>query len=539
MSVDIRKRSPTRSTRVFNNQIQNEGDDKIKINIINNLKKNNFDIDDYKIIIYETGIPGPPGPPGIKGDQGPRGDSIIGPAGIRGEKGDKGDRGDPGIPGQQGIRGLTGDKGPRGYDGPTGPKGPQGPEGVQGQEGPQGIPGISSNSGVNNYENYKPVIYKANTLYVDLIYGDDNTAVREDSSRPYKDINEAIRNSCKGDCIVVHPGKYGIVKLKPNVWIEAAHGLVIFDQVINIDEKQWTERSFSCLKGINIHSNDRSPIKFKNGNLNLYDCSIIAKYDSTTNEDAKGLEIESSKIILQNSYLCIESSGNNELITPFFVTGNQKTDILMDGGTIDVHRNGDYSKIFFVYNISKSTNIVISRVKIDVDANDTNIVEQQYDQNSDDSETNMDFNGSVASVKRNNNVSDVPMKSVIRKGQVSYNPNKTAMPTKIEQKEYNNINIVHVVKTNANISPDDKLVIANTNENITLTLPMLTGSDLEQSEGRMSTHIITFKSISDYGVIVIKAANGNKIDDLSDNVTCTKSNPITLCSIGKCWIKLN
>lgn len=92
---------------------------------------------------------------------------------------------------QQGPTGPTGLIGPIGAIGRDGPTGPTGPTGPQGEQGPQGLP---------------PPI--GNTLTVDSIHGDDNTALLSPYMIPFKTIQSALNAAVSGQNVIVRAGVY-------------------------------------------------------------------------------------------------------------------------------------------------------------------------------------------------------------------------------------------------------------------------------------------------------------------------------------------
>jgi hypothetical protein len=511
--------------------------DPTKNGIIKHLKNGDFNIDNFKIIVYETGPPGPTGSAGPKGDTGRPGDvGPQGPAGRQGPQGPPGVQGEMGLQGIQGTRGPQGDKGDKGNPGPQGPRGPPGPEGPQGIEGPQG-PSIQPYH--HHQETVKTSSKHKNCIFVDQKYGDDETAESENQALPFATIEEAIKVSKTGDCIVVAPGNYGILNIKPDLWIESRYGLVIFDQIRSSEKQNWPKNSACHLKNISIRSYDKSPIISNKGFLVCTDCAIIANYSENTNNDAYSLEVDSCKLQLNNCNTILNVSGNNKIISPLFVKGNDKTEVLIDNGSIDVKRNGNDSQIYVVYNLSKSLKVNISRVKIDVDANDTNTIENDY--HPDVSDVDADFSGNTTSVKRGNNISEIPMKSFKRddKGGMSYRNTENVKEEKfVPQIKSSGINSLNVVTKSCSITLNDKIIIINSDDNLVITLPELRGPKTERCEGNLGTEIITFKVLKQVCSVTLKTSGENRINIYDKSLTISADKTVQLCTLGCDWICL-
>jgi hypothetical protein len=150
---------------------------------------------------------GPTGPQGIQGVTGPTGPrGFTGPQGIQGVTGPQGIQGPTGPTGPQGIQGVTG---PQGIQGPTGPTGPQG---IQGVTGPQGIQGPTGPTGPQGIQGINGSGILGNVLLVDIVNGDDGTAVP--GILPFRSIEGAITqiNSAglTGQTVWVLPGTYDL-----------------------------------------------------------------------------------------------------------------------------------------------------------------------------------------------------------------------------------------------------------------------------------------------------------------------------------------
>lgn len=511
-------------------------DEKTKQSIVHNLKEGKFDIFENKIIILETGPAGPQGPPGQKGDTGPRGDSIPGPPGIRGEKGDPGPRGDT-VVGPPGPRGVPGDKGDRGHQGPPGPKGPQGDEGPQGKEGPPGP--VGNGYGAEGYRHSN--MRHKNIIFVDQHNGNDETGSPEDESLPFSTVNEAIKSAKQGDTIVVAPGVYGIVNLKPDLWIQPKWGIVIFNQVRIDNTYKWSKGSMTHIKDICIKNHDRSAVLISKGFLTLSNCGIISKYNADTVIDGYCIEVDSSKLQLNNCNVLLEANGNNPIISPFYIKGNEKVEVLVDGGSIDVKRDGNESNIYVVYNLSKSLKVNVTRVNINIDANETNSVQSQYHPES-ALEIDTDFNGTTTSVKRNNNISEMKMDSFMKnESGTSYRSRPTlSEPVGLsnEIKVRDELDSLLVVKKSTSITLKNRIVVVNSEDDVTITLPELSGSKIDKSEGAYRTDTVIFKVLKAACTVTLKTSGDNRIDIYDKSIAVTKESPVTLCTIGSEWIKI-
>lgn len=75
-------------------------------------------------------------------------------------------------------------------------------DGADGVDGAPGTPGEQGEPGINANSNY------GNTLFVDQIYGDDLTALRERFDLPYRNIQTAIGVAQAGDTVWVRTGTY-------------------------------------------------------------------------------------------------------------------------------------------------------------------------------------------------------------------------------------------------------------------------------------------------------------------------------------------
>jgi hypothetical protein len=512
--------------------------DPVKNNIVKHLRNNDFSIDNYKIIVYETGPPGAMGPIGPKGDPGRPGDiGPQGPPGRQGPQGVPGIQGEIGLPGVQGSRGVPGDKGDKGNPGQQGPRGPPGTEGLQGPEGPSGP--IGQQQHYHPQEIVKTSLKHKNTIFVDQKFGSDEDGVSEDEAHPFASIDEAIKVSKAGDCIIVAPGNYGILNVKPDLWIESRYGLAIFDQVRTSDKQNWQKNSACHLKNINIRSFDKAPIIMNKGFLICTDCAILANYTENTVNDAYSLEVDSCKLQLNNCNIVLTSNGNNSIISPLYVKGNDKAEILIDNGTIDVKRNGNDSNIYIVYNLSKSLKVIISRVKIEVDANDTNTIEDQY--HPDVSDVDADFSNNMTSVRRNNNISEMPTKSFKRNEAGTSYRNNGINQVKVENKESvksSGINSLNVITKNCNITLNDKIILINTDDNIIITLPELRGPKTDRCEGNLGTEIITFKVLKQVCTVTLKTSGENRINIYDKSLTISSDKTVQLCTLGCDWVSL-
>lgn len=169
--------------------------------------------------VGQTGSTGPQGPTGFDGIMGPTGpDGQIGDTGPTGDTGSVGPTGEMGPTGPDSTDSQTGATGPTGEVGPTGPQGialntgPTGPTGSilgpTGKVGPTGYmgpPGTALNTGPTGPTGG---IFANNTLYVDIINGNDGTAVMDDPALPWRTINQAFADASGGDLIHVRAGNY-------------------------------------------------------------------------------------------------------------------------------------------------------------------------------------------------------------------------------------------------------------------------------------------------------------------------------------------
>lgn len=142
--------------------------------------------------------------------------------------GDDGPTGPTGSTGPRGPRGLPGLSGTTGRRGPTGLVGPTGLSGVTGPEGPTGESGISQ-------------LQVGNTIFVDSIFGDDETGVPDDETKPFRTINVALAVSQiyfvgpPGWLIRIRPGIYeeGVISLPENTSLIGDEALPIIVGSIN------------------------------------------------------------------------------------------------------------------------------------------------------------------------------------------------------------------------------------------------------------------------------------------------------------------
>jgi len=498
------------------------------------IREGEFQISECKIIILQNGPAGPMGPPGPRGDKGERGDSIVGPPGPRGEKGDKGDRGDS-IPGPQGIRGPKGDQGERGYTGKEGPMGPIGREGPPGPEGPSGLPGVGGSNCSN--EIYNMSLRYRNVIFVDGHYGKDDIATVENPSTPFYDINEAIKIAKSGDTIVCSPGYYPILNLRPDLYIQSMFGVVTFGSV-RIDKNKslpkWSSRSMTCLRNICIKSNDASSIILNQGCLDCRDCTIISKYNSETEIDASTIHIDSAKLSLQNCDVIMQADGKGEIIAPLRVSGDERTEVQILGGTINVKREGKDKNIFIVYNESKSTKVYLNRTEIDIYADETNTQELQCHVVGGDVDvdyTNTSFKGGISGVNaasasfvRNNTGTSYRNTEEIKSGGISQSAGNQSGNKNMQ-----------VVKTSCNISQNSRMIVVVAEDPIKLTLPELNGPRADKCEGIMPTESYTFKVLRPFCTATIVVSGSSRINGLEKNIIVTCKQAVTLYTLGGDW----
>jgi hypothetical protein len=528
----------------------------IKDEIIQNIKAKNFNLDNYQIIIYnkgERGVQGPEGsvgPIGPEGPPGPRGrDGIPGPIGHTGPAGHIGPEGGIGLRGPAGPQGIRGAVGPPGSRGPAGD---QGEPGIQGEQGPQGPAGICECNNSNPSSIKASVKYK-NTIFVDQKFGNDDAGMPEDKAHSFQTMDAAIKASKAGDFIIVSPGSYGIVNLKPDVWIEASHGIVFFDIVKTSDSYKWSKNSAAHLKGITIKSYDRTPIILNKGFIIFVDCNILSIYTSQTNVDAYAVELNSAKTEFRNCNFNLQADGNNKIISLLYISGNENTEIAVDGGNIAINRVGNDSNIYLSYNVSKAINIKFQRAVVDFDIDETtNTFEHQY--NTAQSSVNSEFTGNMVSAKRNIDDSKSEKRTTMNENIVSHvdsnavskwnNNNginakkENSIISNGQNNAFTSFTSLRVVTDSCNLNLNDKIIVINTDNNITLTLPQITGPETSLCKGSLATEIFEFKVLQSECLVTLKTLGDSRINTLEKSITLVSDRSIRLCSLGKDWITL-
>lgn len=245
-------------------------------------------------------------------------------------------------------------------------------------------------------------------------------------------------------------------------------------------------------------------------------------------------------MITNNCNIILQADGNNKIISPFLIKGNDKVNVTVDGGIVDVKRSGEDSNIYVVYNLSKSVKVNVSRVKIDIDAPESNTVEEQYHRDDID-DIEADFDKNLTSVRRDAfNVTELPTKSFIRNEKMT-SFRHTGMMSKPEHKEavkLHNINTVTIVTKNANISLNDKIVLINSDESVTINLPELKGDKTDSCEGTLGTDIITFKVLKQACIVKLKVFGSNRINIYDTNIIINSEKTVQLCTVGSDWVTL-
>ena len=177
------------------------------------------------------GAQGPQGAQGF-GSQGTQGSQGVGAqgsqgSGAQGNQGVQGGEGAQGIVGLQGVQGL-GAQGNQGLEGAQGIQGSgaQGVQGIQGLQGAQGGQGIQGFTGPQGATAAAEPFFVNNTVFVDIVYGEDATGVPEDPTHPYQTLAAgnaaAIANGTPSSqfTVYVQPGQYispvGGLLLSPN-----------------------------------------------------------------------------------------------------------------------------------------------------------------------------------------------------------------------------------------------------------------------------------------------------------------------------------
>jgi hypothetical protein len=165
-----------------------------------------------------------------------------------------------GIPGQRGPQGRMG---LRGFQGPQGLRGFQGMKGRQGPQGPRG-PQASR-------------LFVNNTLFVDIMFGNDTTAQFENKSRPWRTLNAAVNSAPPGSVIFVQPGQYVISGnlWKANVdWFFSNRTEVIGNNVPIFDDS--ADPGVSNIKGFGIFTSTDAPILNLTGSTVTFEATSLS-----------------------------------------------------------------------------------------------------------------------------------------------------------------------------------------------------------------------------------------------------------------------
>jgi hypothetical protein len=498
----------------------------------------------------EAGQPGIQGPPGPQGSLGPRGEQgIPGPQGLTGKMGPSGPEGIRGPPGMQGPEGppgpmgLEGPEGPSGPAGIPGPPGPQGPSGPKGDTGPAGPPGKSvdlENLKINNKCN--------NTIFVDIKYGNDETGTPDDASFPFMNINSAVKEAKTGDTIIVKPGNYGTLLLKPNIWIEASHGLVVFDSVKTDIKYKWGRDSTVYIKGITVRSYDKPSLELTRGHTLFINCTIMCVYSSNTLIDSFLANIENCKLHICESNIILEANGRNEIISVFKISGNDSNiSLLVDGGSMEVKRLGSDSNVYVIYNFSKSKNLTVSRCRIDFEVDSSNNIEPEYHSESENLAS--EFTGNFISNKRESKTGEhIESESKNDSSErISSERLQSNIVSNLQDSKWNKnnntikteISYVKIVDSNAFLNENDRIVLINNNHSkCIINLPEIKGDSLENCRGTLKTCNLKIKNLSTGLMHTINARGTSKIDILDRNKSIRPGETIEFCSVGNDWVVL-
>jgi hypothetical protein len=452
----------------------------------------------------EQGEPGV----GVEGKTGPRGgDGIQGRSGKDGKDGKPGKNGADGKDGIDGINGKDGEDGRNGLDGADGQRGIPGPPGPPGKTGAPG----SSSEGRGN-------IKTKSTIYVDQKFGNDETAKSENAGLPFKSISKAMKYAKADECIIVAPGNYGVLSLRPGVWIEGSHGLVLFDQIVTSENYKWKKNDAVYISNIAVRSNDKPALNIDRGNVHMNYCNISSIYGHHTNNDAVVCEISNSKVYVNSSTINLESLGSNEMCSMIRATGTE-TEILMDNDAFEIKRDGNDSLIYTLYNAVKMGNIRISRSDVVIDANDTNIVKMEY--TSEDAGVNSEIRGTTLGEKSSNQ---------------SYKSTKSDNKWKAPPTSSANNNTTRIVKSDVQLTPTDSFIIITSEQKCNITLPVLTAPKLKELSGNVQSIVYTIKSTKDLVNHQILTSETNRINEFDKNITLEYGKILNIRSVGSDWI---
>jgi hypothetical protein len=458
------------------------------------------------------GIQGEPGI-GREGKPGPRGaDGAPGVPGKPGKNGISGADGKPGQNGLNGVDGKPGENGINGTDGRNGLDGAPGRDGAVGPEGPRGRDGPSGTSTKSSSSNLKT----KSTIYVDQKFGNDDTAVSENAGLPYKTLAKAMKYATTNDCIIINPGSYGILSLRPNLWIESSHGLVLFDQILTPDNYKWKKNDAVYLSKISVRSHDKPALSIDRGNIYLNNCNISSSYGHSTNSNAVTCDFENCKVHVNGSSVNLESYGSNDLCTLIYAKGNE-TEVLMDNNAFEIKRIGSDALIYTLYNSVKMGNIRISRSDVVIDADDSNKVQMEYV--SEDAGVNSEIRGTTYN-ERSSNPSYKSTKSEVK----PWKPNADL-----------NTN-TRIIKEDATLTPNDNFIIITSEQKCNITLPTLTAPKLKELSGNIQSIVYIIKSTKEFVNHTILAGENNRINEFDKSITLDNSKTLHLRSVGSDWI---
>ena len=512
-NLEEQKVSPknTQDIRENNNPIKIEDDSK------ENLKKLVLEcIQDLEITMLR-------GPQGVQGEMGPTGPGgPTGGRGARGATGATGKDGHDGIDGNNGATGAPGKNGRNGYDGKDGADGINGRNGADGTRGPHGHPGMNGATGppgppcICSGEKSSKTKIKS-TIYVDPKYGSDSKGEVENLSKPFRTIEEAIKNSKSDECIILAPGNYGTLIVKPSLWIEAQHGLVIFDQIITSDKYKWKDKDAVYLSGISIRANDRPAVVMEKGSIFINDSNICSYYGHNTKNDAYLLNLQNCKLNISLSNLFLESYGNNETVASIYATGSG-TEVLIDNSHFNIKRDGADSNIYISYNDVKNGKIDVTRSHFKIDDDNNNNVQVEY----------VSENAGIASAFKSNVVS--------HKTNPSHAITKVNLETKSAPKSSGNSNSTRIIKSDTLLSPTDNFIVITAEQKTQITLPTLTGSKFRDLQGSVDSIVYQFKTTKEFVTHTINTGDNNRINEFDKQIIIDNSKIWNFRSVGDEWI---
>ena len=389
-----------------------------------------------------------------------------------------------------------------------------------------------------------------NTIFVDIKYGNDETGTPDDSSFPFMNLNMAMKQCKPGDTIIINPGNYGTIYLKPNIWIEASHGLVIFDAVKTDKNYKWTRDSTVYIKGITVRSYDKYAIELSKGHVLFINCCIICIYSSNTLIDSFLGCIENCKLHICESNIIMEANGKNEIISVFKISGTENNiSLLVDGGSMEVKRLGTDSNIYIIYNLSKSKNLIVSRCRIDFDTDQSNNIEPEYHGDSTEI-VQSEFRGNFISNKNEshttNNNKNLDRNEVVQSERLQSNVVSNLPDSKWNKNTNTNTNTgknelstVKIVDSNNFLTPDDKIILINNNTGkCIIHLPEIRGDSLEDCRGILKCINLKIKNLSTGLMHSISVRGTSKIDVLDRSKSIRAGETIEFCSVGNDWITL-